>query len=313
MSQAVMIEANSLCKQFGSFLAVRDVTFSISKGEVVAFLGPNGAGKTTTMRLLTGFVAPTHGSAQIAGINVQTDRIDAAEHLGYLPENGPLYTDMTPLGLLRFFGSARGMPPARLHDRIDAVVTQCALESVAHKPIGKLSKGYRQRVAMAQALLHDPEVLIMDEPTSGLDPNQIVEIRQVIKELGQSKTVLFSSHILQEVEALCDRVLIINKGRLVADNTLSQLRQQNNNTVKVSFKESLDATLFQKLRGISTVIRPSVHEWEFQTDDPENVKKQLMELALQNNLNIVSLQSENQRLEDIFRILTADPRTERMP
>src|SRR5271168_334628 len=149
MSQAVMIEANSLCKQFGSFLAVRDVTFSIAKGEVVAFLGPNGAGKTTTMRLLTGFVAPTHGSAKIAGIDVQNDRIAAAEHLGYLPENGPLYTDMTPMGLLRFFGESRGLSRGRLSERMDAVITQCALESVAHKPIGKLSKGYRQRVSMA--------------------------------------------------------------------------------------------------------------------------------------------------------------------
>ncbi len=170
MSKPVMIEADGLCKQFGSFLAVRDVSFTIPKGEVVAFLGPNGAGKTTTMRLLTGFVAPTHGSARIAGIDVQTERIRAAEHLGYLPENGPLYPDMTPLSLLRFFGEARGMSHALLTERIDAVVQQCSLESVAHKPIGKLSKGYRQRVSMAQALLHDPEVLIMDEPTSGLDP-----------------------------------------------------------------------------------------------------------------------------------------------
>jgi ABC-2 type transport system ATP-binding protein len=229
MSTPVMIEADGLCKQFGSFLAVRDVSFSIPKGQVVAFLGPNGAGKTTTMRLLTGFVAPTHGTARIAGIDVQSDRIAAAEHLGYLPENGPLYTDMTPLGLLRFFGEARGMSQDRLRHRIDAVVGQCALESVAHNSIGKLSKGYRQRVSMAQALLHDPEVLIMDEPTSGLDPNQIRVVRQLIRDLGQSKTVMVSTHILQEVEPVADRVLFIHDGTIVFDGPPAQLASQNGN------------------------------------------------------------------------------------
>jgi ABC-2 type transport system ATP-binding protein len=229
MSTPVMIEADGLCKQFGSFLAVRDASFSIPKGQVVAFLGPNGAGKTTTMRLLTGFVAPTHGTARIAGIDVQADRIGAAEHLGYLPENGPLYADMTPLGLLRFFGETRGMSHDRLRHRIDDVIGQCALESVAHKPIGKLSKGYRQRTSMAQALLHDPEVLIMDEPTSGLDPNQIRGVRQLIRDLGQSKTVMVSTHILQEVEPVADRVLFIHDGKIVFDGKPAQLANQNGN------------------------------------------------------------------------------------
>jgi ABC-2 type transport system ATP-binding protein len=227
MSTPVMIEADGLCKQFGSFLAVRDVTFSIPKGQVVAFLGPNGAGKTTTMRLLTGFVAPTRGSARIAGIDVQSDRIEAAEHLGYLPENGPLYPDMTPTSLLRFFGEARGMSRARLASRVDDVVAQCSLTTVAHKPIGKLSKGYRQRVSMAQALLHDPEVLIMDEPTSGLDPNQIRGVRQLIRDLGQTKTILVSTHILQEVEPVADRVLFIHDGKIVFDGLPADLAAQN--------------------------------------------------------------------------------------
>jgi len=227
MSKPVMIEADGLCKQFGSYLAVRDVSFSIPKGQVVAFLGPNGAGKTTTMRLLTGFVAPTHGSAQIAGIDVQTNRIEAAEHLGYLPENGPLYPDMTPLSLLQFFGEARGMGGGALRNRIDAVVAQCALETVAHKPIGKLSKGYRQRVSMAQALLHDPEVLIMDEPTSGLDPNQIREVRQLIRNLGQSKTVMVSTHILQEVDPVADRVVFIHDGKIVFDGEPARMASQS--------------------------------------------------------------------------------------
>jgi ABC-2 type transport system ATP-binding protein len=226
MSTPVMIEADGLCKQFGSFLAVRDVSFTIPKGQVVAFLGPNGAGKTTTMRLLTGFVAPTHGSARIAGIDVQSDRIAAAERLGYLPENGPLYLDMTPMALLRFFGEARGLSYAKLKARIDAVITQCSLETVAHKPIGKLSKGYRQRVSMAQALLHDPDVLIMDEPTSGLDPNQIRGVRQLIRDLGQSKTVLVSTHILQEVEPVADRVLFIHDGKIVFDGKPAELAKK---------------------------------------------------------------------------------------
>jgi ABC-2 type transport system ATP-binding protein len=228
MSTPVMIEADGLCKQFGSFLAVRDVSFQIPKGQVVAFLGPNGAGKTTTMRLLTGFVAPTHGSARIAGVDVQSDRIAAAENLGYLPENGPLYLDMTPMALLRFFGEARGLSGTRLKARTDAVVAQCSLESVAHKPIGKLSKGYRQRVSMAQALLHDPDVLIMDEPTSGLDPNQIRGVRQLIRDLGQSKTVMVSTHILQEVEPVADRVLFIHDGKIVFDGKPAELAKNGN-------------------------------------------------------------------------------------
>ena len=226
MSTPVMIEARGLSKQFGKFMAVRDVTFSIPRGQVVAFLGPNGAGKTTTMRLLTGFIAPTHGTARIAGIDVQADRIEAARHLGYLPENGPLYPDMTPHGLLQFFGEARRLAGGALRGRIDAVLGQCALESVAYKPIGKLSKGYRQRVSMAQALLHDPEVLIMDEPTSGLDPNQIRGVRKLIRELGKSKTVMVSTHILQEVEPVADRVLFIHDGKIVFDGPPAELRAE---------------------------------------------------------------------------------------
>ena len=212
MGQSVMIEAEGLTKQFGSFLAVRDVSFEIPLGQVVAFLGPNGAGKTTTMRLLTGFIAPTRGRSRTA-----------EENLGYLPENGPLYLDMTPTGLLKFFGMARGLSGKRLRDRMDAVVGLCSLEQVASKPIGKLSKGYRQRVAMAQAILHDPAILILDEPTSGLDPNQIRGVRQLIRDLGRTKTVLVSTHILQEVEPVAERVLFLHEGRLVFDGPPSQL------------------------------------------------------------------------------------------
>jgi len=236
MSTPVMIEADGLCKQFGSFLAVRDVSFTIPRGQVVAFLGPNGAGKTTTMRLLTGFTAPTHGEARIAGIDVQTDRIAAAEHLGYLPENGPLYPDMTPLGLLKFFGAARGMAGGRLRERLEAVVEQCALGAVAHKAIGKLSKGYRQRTPMAQAILHDPEVLILDEPTSGLDPNQIKGVRALIRELGKTKTVLVSTHILQEVEPIAGRVLFIHDGKLVFDGEPAELARRDGSLEESFYK-----------------------------------------------------------------------------
>ncbi|MBA4107561.1 MAG: multidrug ABC transporter ATP-binding protein [Pirellula sp.] len=218
-----MIEAIGLSKYYGNFAASRDVTFSINKGEVAAFLGPNGAGKSTTMKLLTGYLAPSAGTAKIAGFNMGSERLLGAERLGYLPENGPLYPDMSPRSLLTFFGNARGMSGMELRKRIEEVVSRCHLEAVIGKPIGKLSKGYRQRVGMAQALLHNPDVLILDEPTAGLDPNQIREVRKLIRELGETKTILLSTHILQEVEAMCNRVLFINEGRLVFDGTPQQL------------------------------------------------------------------------------------------
>jgi ABC-2 type transport system ATP-binding protein len=219
----IAIEAVGLSKFYGNFAAVRDVSFSVPAGQVAAVLGPNGAGKSTTMKILTGYLTPTAGAAHIGGVNVQSDRLRAAERLGYLPENGPLYPEMTPLELLQFFGSARGMEESRLKARIGAVVDQCHLEEVLEKPIHKLSKGYRQRVGMAQALLHEPDILIMDEPTSGLDPNQIHDVRALIRQLAQTKTVLLSTHILQEVEAVSDRVVMINEGRIVFDGTPAEM------------------------------------------------------------------------------------------
>ncbi len=218
-----MIEAYGLSKYYGYFAACQKVTFSIPQGQVVAFLGPNGAGKSTTMKLLTGYLAPSEGFSRIAGHDMQGDRIEGAKRLGYLPENGPLYPDMTPRGLLHFIANARGLGGRYRRERIEAVIDQCALGAVIGKPIGKLSKGYRQRVGMAQALLHEPDVLILDEPTAGLDPNQIREVREAIRELGKSKTILLSTHILQEVQAMCSRVLFINEGRLVFDGSPDQL------------------------------------------------------------------------------------------
>lgn len=224
-----MIEAIGLSKFYGSFAACRNVSFAINQGEVAAFLGPNGAGKSTTMKLLTGYLAPSEGFAKIAGFNMATERLQGAQKLGYLPENGPLYPDMTPRSLLTFLGELRGLSSDVLEQRIAAVVKTCNLDAVIGKPIGKLSKGYRQRVGMAHALLHDPDVLILDEPTAGLDPNQIREVRKMIRELGQTKTILLSTHILQEVEAMCNRVIFINEGRLIFDGTPQQLAQEHEN------------------------------------------------------------------------------------
>jgi ABC-2 type transport system ATP-binding protein len=218
-----MIEAQGLTKYFGDFAAVENVSFQVHQGEVVAFLGPNGAGKSTTMKLLTGYLAPSAGRALIAGHEMSTDRLAGSARLGYLPENGPLYPDMSPRSLLSFFAQARGLSGARKRERIEAVVELCALGSVIGKPIGKLSRGYRQRVGMAQVLLHEPDVLILDEPTAGLDPNQIHDVRETIRKLGQSKTILLSTHILQEVEAMAGRVLFIDEGRLVYDGPIKQL------------------------------------------------------------------------------------------
>jgi len=222
----IMIEANALTKTYRNFAAIDGVTFKIPRGQVVAFLGPNGAGKSTTMRVLTGFLPPTSGSARIAGFDVATRRLEAAARVGYLPENGPLYLDMTPRRLLQFFGEARGMAPARITERIDAVTSLCSIKDVLDKPIQKLSKGYRQRVGMAQAFLHEPDVLILDEPTSGLDPNQIRDVRRTIRELGKERTILLSTHILQEVEAVADRVLFIHAGKIVFDGTVREFGEK---------------------------------------------------------------------------------------
>ena len=211
----VMIEARGLSKFYGEFAATQDVSFTVPRGQVCAFLGPNGAGKSTTMKMLTGFLSPSRGEAFLAGHNVATNRIAASEKLGYLPENGPLYTEMTPEAMLKYMAEVRGVTGSTLSDRLAWVADKCSLNEVWHKPIAKLSRGFRQRVGMAHAMLHDPDVLILDEPTSGLDPNQVQGVRELITELAQTKTILLSTHILQEVRAVCSRVVLINNGRLV--------------------------------------------------------------------------------------------------
>lgn len=218
-----MIAAEGLTKYYGKFIAAENVTFAVPRGQVVAFLGPNGAGKSTTMKMLTGFLSPTRGRARIAGHDVYSDRLEAARVLGYLPENGPLYAEMTPKSLLRYCAQLRGLSKSLVQERLDYVVSRCSLGSVWEKPIGKLSKGFRQRVGMAQAILHDPDVLILDEPTSGLDPNQTHQARELILSLAESKTILLSTHILAEVRAMCSRVVLINNGRIVLDGPVSAM------------------------------------------------------------------------------------------
>ena len=222
-SDGSMIEALGLSKYYGQFVAIEEVSFSVPAGQVAAFLGPNGAGKSTTMKLLTGYLAPSQGRARIGGHDLAEDRLAASRLIGYMPEGGPLYYEMTPQSLLAYSGTARGLSKGDLAERIDFVVSKCSLSSVWGKAIGKLSRGYKQRVGMAQALLHDPEVLILDEPTSGLDPNQVAQVRDLIADLSKNKTILLSTHILREVQAMCDRVILISSGRIVFDSPITDL------------------------------------------------------------------------------------------
>jgi ABC-2 type transport system ATP-binding protein len=298
------IEVKDLIKVYGEQKAVDSISFTVGKGEIVGFLGPNGAGKSTTMKILTGYLGQDGGDAYVCDIPVREHPLETKKKIGYLPETNPLYPDMYVREYLHFIADIHQIPAKR--QRIETVIALVGLTAESKKKLGQLSKGFKQRVGLAAALLHEPEVLILDEPTSGLDPNQIIEIRDVIRQLGKDKTILFSSHILQEVEALCDRVIIINKGRLVADSPLSQLRAQNaaTNTIRVVFRETPEPATLEQLAKVSAVTRMPEGQWELQTTAPDEVKKQLMELALQNNWNIVSLQSENRSLEDIFRQLT---------
>jgi len=294
----------NLLKVYGGQKAVNDISFKVGKGEIVGFLGPNGAGKSTTMKIITGYLEKTSGEAYVCGMNVADQPLETKKKIGYLPELNALYYDMYVREYLAFVAELHKIRDQK--SKIESVIALTGLTVESKKKIGQLSKGYKQRVGLAAALIHDPEVLILDEPTSGLDPNQIIEIRDVIKKQGKDKTVLFSSHILQEVEAICDRVIIINKGELVADDKLSNLRQRSSssNTVKVSFKESIDKSWLEQLSAARSVNKIDANNWQLATDNPEQLRKQIFELSLLHNLNIVSLQSDSQSLEDVFRSLT---------
>ena len=290
---------------YGEQKAVDAISFRVDKGEIVGFLGPNGAGKSTTMKIITGFLKQDDGEAIVCGINVKEKPLETKTKIGYLPEANPLYYEMYVREYLDFIADVHQVKNKK--QRIEEVITTVGLTIESKKKVGQLSKGYKQRVGLAAALIHDPEVLILDEPTTGLDPNQIIEIREVIRQLGLKKTVLFSSHILQEVEAVCDRVVIINKGKLVANDTISALRgnMEQSKHIKVSFQEKIAPTLLKGLPAITGVVQVDDYNWQLQTTSPDTLRKQLMELSLQENLNIVSLQSGEQSLEELFRQLTS--------
>jgi ABC-2 type transport system ATP-binding protein len=298
------IEVKGLTKIYGEQKAVDAISFTAAKGEIVGFLGPNGAGKSTTMKIITGYLLADAGTCTVCGIDVKTQPLETKKKIGYLPESNPLYYDMYVREYLDFIAGVHAI--ANKKRRIEEVIATVGLTPESKKKVGQLSKGYKQRVGLAAALIHNPEVLILDEPTTGLDPNQIIEIREVIKKLGQNKTILFSSHILQEVEAICDRVVIINKGKLVADDTLNELRSQSANSasIKVAFEENVDTSQLQSLAGVQSVNKISDTEWELVCVPVNDVKRLLLELSLQHSLNIVSLQSGEQSLEDVFRTLT---------
>lgn len=295
------ITVNALTKQYGPQTAVNQISFAVKKGEIVGFLGPNGAGKSTTMKMITGYIDADGGSATVCDIPCGTASIAAKKKIGYLPEANPLYGDMYVREYLGFTAETQQVPNQAA--RVEEVIALVGLTPESHKKIHQLSKGYKQRVGLAAALIHNPEVLILDEPTSGLDPNQIVEIREVIKNLGKDKTVLFSSHILQEVTALCERVIIINKGNIVADEKISQLLGKAQlGVLTLQLKEKVQAAIFD---GIAHPQQINATTWQFKADDTDALKRKLLELTIAQNLNIVSLQSEaTGNLEAIFRSLT---------
>lgn len=300
------ITITNLSKTYGTQKAVNNISFTVAKGEIVGFLGPNGAGKSTTMKMITGYLDADKGNIDVAGIKVSKENISSKQKIGYLPESNPLYFEMYVREYLSFSASIHKIANAKV--KVEDIIKTVGLSSEAHKKIGQLSKGYKQRVGLAAALIHEPEVLILDEPTSGLDPNQIVEIRNVIKALAKNKTVLFSSHILQEVEAICDRVIIINKGNIVADDTLQNLQNANKEEahVMVQFKEDVDVNIFAELHQAKITNRNANNLFTFECEDAENVKKQILQLSINHNLNILSIQSKSKNLEDVFKELTGN-------
>jgi len=295
------ITIKGLTKVYGEQKAVNNISIHINKGEIVGFLGPNGAGKSTTMKIITGYLSPDEGTVEVAGIPVATNPIATKKKIGYLPEANPLYYDMYVREYLAFIAGVHGV--ADVKGAVEKVIALTGLTLESRKKTGQLSKGYKQRVGLAAALIHNPEVLILDEPTSGLDPNQIIEIRNVIKEQGKNKTVLFSSHILQEVEAICDRIIIINKGEIVADDKLNNLTGNKlTNNVVIELQEQVDESLFE---GLPVPIQAASNKWIFTTDNPDLIRKKLMEIVMRQNLTIISLTNEsNINLETVFRQVT---------
>ena len=305
---SIVIE--DLTKKYGEQKAVNNISFEVKTGEVVGFLGPNGAGKSTTMKMITCYMSPSQGDIKLDGLSVRDQPEEVKKKIGYLPENNPLYTDMAIVDYLRFAAEIQGVEKSQISGRIGEMIDMCGLGVEKHKKINELSKGYRQRVGLAQAMIHNPEVLILDEPTTGLDPNQIIEIRKLIKELGKEKTVILSSHILSEVEATCDRILIINKGRIVADGSSETLRQQSQGQELLTIQiEAAESEVYKSLLGLPTVEKVEALEgkdgfYRVQSK-PENLsRKPIFDLCVEKKWYLTEMTGIETQLEDVFRDLT---------
>jgi ABC-2 type transport system ATP-binding protein len=301
------IEVKGLTKVFNEQVAVNNISFFAQKGEIVGFLGPNGAGKSTTMKIITGYIPPTSGKVKVCGFDVVTQAIQSRRNIGYLPEHNPLYLDMYVHEYLHFVGSLHIPNKKFLNQRVPEMITMCGLTKEQNKLIGSLSKGYRQRVGLAQAMLHDPEVLILDEPTTGLDPNQIVEIRELIKKVSKDKTVIFSTHIMQEVQALCSRVLIINNGNIVADDFPDNLKniQKDSVVISVEFKEKIDAGLINTISGVLSV-KQNENIIFVEAIRHVDVRPAIFKFATENGFTLVGMNQESRTMEDVFRELTTN-------
>lgn len=300
------INITHLTKEFGNQKAVDDISFRVKAGEIVGFLGPNGAGKSTTMKISTGYLPPTSGTVEIAGFDIVQNSLAVRKLIGYLPENNPLYTDMYVHEYLRFIGRLHGIRGRNLSDRVKEIIHMCGLTIEQNKKIEALSKGYRQRVGLAQALIHDPDVLILDEPTTGLDPNQIVEIRQLIKNVSADKTVIFSSHIMQEVQQLCDRVVVINSGNIVADEGIEQLRNRigGKKVVIAEFNEHIDIDDLLAIPEIENVEVENRHTYRLFSNQEADIRAAIFKLAAEKQLSLIGLRQEEQSMEQIFQELT---------
>lgn len=301
------LSVQNLTKAYGRQKAVNNISFDVQEGEIVGFLGPNGAGKSTTMKIATSYVPPTEGTVTVAGFDVVNEPILVKMVTGYLPEHNPLYLDMYVHEYLRFVGKLYGMGTSRLKSRVSEMIELCGLTAEQNKKIETLSKGYRQRVGLAQALIHDPAVLILDEPTSGLDPNQLVEIRKLIREISRNKTVIFSTHIMQEVSALCDRVVVINKGEIVANDSLTNLMQSrsNSNRLIVEFEGFDDAEELKMIAGVEEVFRIQNSKFKIQPKTGIDLRPEIFRFAAERKLSLLSLRHEENSLENIFMELTS--------
>jgi len=308
------VVVKNLTKRYNGQKAIDSINFKVNKGEVLGFLGPNGAGKSTTMKIITSYLTPSEGDVEVGGYSVVNDPEKVKQLIGYLPENNPLYLDMAVMDYLEFSALLQGVAKSRVQGRIREMVKVCGLMGEKHKLIGELSKGYRQRVGLAQAMIHDPQVLILDEPTTGLDPNQIIEIRKLIKELGKEKTVILSTHILPEVEATCDRILIISKGQIVADGTADTLRKQTQGReiIKVKIEDANAADIMLALKTIPSILKiePVMgkdNTFEIQADKYASPKRDIFKICVQKNWVLTEMTPSETRLEDIFHDLTVTP------